>query len=342
MNNQLSFSVTPYQGFEDEIRDLLDHNRSSKHTRQYLDWRYLEEETPHLPLIFWLRLPSGKAVGVASLISRPYWVNGHASSVWVLGDIALNADLRGKGLGRKLFKFMNSYIEKNFSNFVFVIANESAQKSLAATGWNQFYPFNPLVLVIDPLEKMLPNLRNNFLFKLLRVCSRQFLSMWFSLHTFKSNLRLAAVSCFDKSFNKLWLSLDKRTIIIRDRSQTSLNWRFDKHPQESFQIHKALHLNKMVGYIISTHKKRKCQIVDLVALKVKYVRPIVALFLKEYCKIWHIQTVRIRINEDNTYVPELKKLGFIHRYEKKAFQVYNSKEIAGLYNWFVTEADKDI
>ena len=116
MENHISCSLTSYEGFEDEICDILNINRSSKHTRQYLDWRYLGEEASHLPLIFWLRNPSGRAVGIVSLISRPYWINEHANQVWVVGDIAINPDLRGKGYGLKLFKFMNSYIENNLSH----------------------------------------------------------------------------------------------------------------------------------------------------------------------------------------------------------------------------------
>lgn len=344
MDKQLSFSVTSYNGYQEELRDILDENRYHKHTLQYLDWRYIAEESPYPPLIFWLRLPSSQAVGVASLISRAYWVNDHESWIWVLGDISLNTELRGKGIGRKLFHFMNSYIDKNLSNYAFVLPGVAAQKSLSATGWSQPYSISCLVWVIDPVAKTFPNIKNSISVQAIRVCLRRLASMWLSLHTSSDDFRLVVASSFGECFNELWQSLDKRNLIIRNRNSTSLNWRFEQNPRKAFKIYRLLYLNKMIGYIVCCIDRNGiCQIVDLLAINVKYIRPMVALFLKEMCEKGDVQIVRIKFNEDCLYGKELKKLGFIKRSEKDVFQVYEPKQNEGisLCKWFVTVTDKD-
>ncbi|MCK5543099.1 MAG: GNAT family N-acetyltransferase [Desulfobacterales bacterium] len=295
MNNQLSLSVTTYEGHEEEIIAILDRNRSVKHSIQYLNWRYRREENAPA-LIFWLRLSDGKAVGIASLIYNPYMINNHEKQILILGDIALDKEMRGKGYGQKLIRFINRYIEKNSSDFAFVIPNELAQKTLLASGWSRPYSLSSFVWIIDPVIKIFPTMRKHILLKLFRIGYRRFASMWFLLHL-RENFRLEQALCFDESFNELWQSIDKRNFIVKDRSQISLNCRFKQHPHQSFQIHKIFLLDKMVGYIIFyINKKGICRIVDLMSFRVKYIRPMLALFLKKMCEKFEIQSVRIIIN----------------------------------------------
>jgi GNAT superfamily N-acetyltransferase len=341
MNNQLTLSITKYEGYEKDILTILDRNRSFKHTTSYLNWRYSNEGNSRPPLFFWLRLPSGKAVGIASLICRPYWVDNHKNPIWILGDIALDEEFRGKGYGQKLFRFVNSYIEKSCPGFAFVIPTESAHKALLASGWSRALPLSLMVWAFDPVIKIFPNIGGNWVFKFFRVCYRKLLLMLFSKHI-RGGFKIELSSFFDNDFNEFWKLVDKKRLIIRDRSKTSLLYRFKQCPDKLFQIHKIYYLNKLVGYIISNNSNGLCQIVDFLPLKVRFIRPMFALFLKKMNEDLNVHMVRLRINSDCIYFSELKKLGFMQRDRKGVFQFYSPKknEEIGRMNWFITSADK--
>ncbi|MDP1879595.1 MAG: GNAT family N-acetyltransferase [Parachlamydiaceae bacterium] len=342
MEDKIYFSVTSYLGFEQEVLKVLNRNRSNVHTRQYLDWRYLGENSPHPPIIFWLHMLNGQRVGMASLISRPYWMGDEAARIWVLGDISLDKGLRGKGLGRKLFQFMNSFLEKEFCKGVFVIPNVAAQKTLTQTGWSQPYPFAWFILAIDPVATYFPHLICNPVLVQFSKVWRQLIMKWFSLHC-SNQFQLEKIDSFDTSFDDFWHVLEKDGLIIRDRSLVSLRWRFEQHPHHTYQIEAVKVHNKMVGYIVyEINKKGMCRITDILALSVRFVRPMIALFLKKILKQKEIRTLRIKLNNNHLYCNQLKKLGFIKRIEKDVFQVYDPHNIGLLKSkWFITVADKD-
>lgn len=346
MNNAeqpLSFSVTTYKGFEDEIRGLLNRNRTEAHSRQYLDWRYLGELSPHPPLVFWLRNSSGKPVGMASLISRPYWINQCQGRMWVLGDISLDFEMRGKGVGQMLFRSMNTYIEKNLEHGVLVIPNEAAQKSLFATGWSRPNRFSWFLWVVDPVGKYFPSMTKYILFRQLGAVYRRLATLWLSVHC-SQEFKLVNVSSFDSTLDEFWRSLEKEKLILRDRGQASLRWRFERHPHCKYNI-QILHCHqKMAGYVVyEVYESGMCKIVDLLVAKKENVRPMVALLLKKLCEKKNIKTVRIKLNHSNIFSSELRKLGFFVRKEKDVFQFFNTKYIGiNTYTkWHITVCDKD-
>ncbi len=82
---------------------------------------------------------------------RPYYINGRREPVAVIGDIALDARWRGRGLGRTLLRFMTTHLEQHYPRHAaFVIPTESARRALEACGWHTGGTLSPVVYVLDP------------------------------------------------------------------------------------------------------------------------------------------------------------------------------------------------
>jgi hypothetical protein len=117
----LQFNVTGYSGHEDEILQVLNANRPVAMTRRWLDWRYSHQPDVPAPRVFWIRYGDQPAAGMASVIFRRYWVNGHPRDLAVLGDISLSKKLRGRGLGRELMEFIGRHLIDGPQHAAFVI-----------------------------------------------------------------------------------------------------------------------------------------------------------------------------------------------------------------------------
>src|SRR4051794_28822660 len=87
-------AFTSYDGEEDHVLRLRNLTRETIQDRSYLDWRYRSPPGQPKPIIAWVLDARGGRVGMAGLIFRPYWIDGALAAVAVLGDIALNEDLR--------------------------------------------------------------------------------------------------------------------------------------------------------------------------------------------------------------------------------------------------------
>jgi len=340
-----TFSATPYCGVEDEILQLRNANRTVAQTRNYLDWRYAKSVDAPKPLVFWIRSMTGKAVGMASLIFRPYWVNNRQIYLGVLGDISLDEDLRGKGLGRQILEYIKHYLAQHMPDqAAFVIPNEAAQKSLNSAGWEIGGRLVPYVLPLTLADRMTQVLKNSFLTTLANKLIRQLISIVTRLHI-RNQYSLQIVTQPDASFEALWSAIPKVNMILSGRGLDSLTWRYIRHPHEKFNIAKLLKQDEIAGYLIFTasQSNRTFYIYDLIVKEQKDLLCMLALFLKQTTQHRDLSSVRLVLSDKHPYCKSLWKLGFIQRKDKTTFHVYWPDGHAhGDVNWALSLGDKDV
>jgi len=209
MKENFTFSITGYKGYEEEVLQLRNNNRPKPQTRTHMDWRYLGQYLSMKPLIFWIHNSKGARVGMASLIFRPYWVSNKIYDFAVLGDIALNKELRGKGIAKKLFLFINSHIEKQLYPCALVIPNEAARKSLSSAGWKVQEELPHYVNLFSPSDKIYSIIKNRMLSDILGLTFKLIKTIRLSFSPTKG-LTATVVNKFDESINLLWESMKKK------------------------------------------------------------------------------------------------------------------------------------
>ena len=338
--------VTGYEGYEDEILRLRNSNRSNTQTRRYLDWRYGEWPDGHQPRVFWLMSVSGHRVGMASLIFRLYWVNNQPCHIAVLGDISLDASVRGKGLGQKLLQFLSEYIDEHLSDsLAFVIPNVTAQKSLTASGWKVGGKLIPFVFPLNPTEKLCRLFRSRWLAASVAWLFRKSVSSILRYHL-KEGYSMHMVDEFDDSFEAFWRDFPKAGLTVRDRGVASLTWRYGNHPHHKFKVAKFVRKGQLWGYFVLdlSEQYRTCFVYEIIVREQSDVGCMVALLVEHCNNFEDINTIRLLLNDCHPYSRGLWRLGFIPRKSQGVFQVYSPNGLAqpAASTWAITFGDKDI
>ncbi len=340
---ELTFSITPYKGFEDEALNLRNSNRDIPQTRKYMDWRYSGQQSAYPSLIFWVQDSYNNRVGMVGMVFRSYYVNNQHHHFAVIGDISLNPDLRGKGVAKKMFEFMNAHIKKKNYTSAFVMPNAAAQKGLSATGWEIEDSILPHVFLIDPWEKIYKITKNKFFSVLAGKLLQKLVKVRLMLVPARG-IALEHQILFDKSFDLFWQRIDKEKLVIRDRSSAMLTWRYANHPYNNFKIVKFQKNNQFAGYLIYliNAAETTCTVYDLIFSDNKLIKPAIMLFVKSLCRTGQISSIRIAINRGNPYSEPLRKAGFSRRVDDNIFQVFPKSPASNHDDgWFLTSGDKD-
>ena len=146
-----SCTATAFAGFEAQILQLRNSNREHGETLEYLKWRYQSTGGVPEPRVYWLLDPTERPIGMASAIFRPYSINAMTGHVAIIGDISLDQQWRGRGLGRSLLQFMTAELDREHAGRPgLVIPTESARRTLASVGWVTAGSLAPLIYVLEP------------------------------------------------------------------------------------------------------------------------------------------------------------------------------------------------
>ena len=340
------FAVTGYAGFAGEILRLRNANRSAAQTAAYLDWRYAVSPGAPEPKIVWVRDDAGHSRGMAALIFRPFWLNGELQYIAVLGDISLDSELRGKGLGRCLLKFMTDYLDQSHpERLAMVIPNEAAERSLTHVGWMVGGRLVPYVFVLNPEAKLPSILKGSHLgVGVARAASKAMASVhrWH----LRAGYSLSVVDTLDDSFDVFWKRYPKTRLLLSDRGIETLSWRYVDHPQNKFGFAKLEHDGRFMGYLVYERSGATpmCSVYDFILLEHSDLPCLLALFVKHCADQGSIDTIRLLLVGEHPYRRQLWKLGFIAREDAGVFQLYGPKAQARLREskWFLTYGDKDI
>jgi len=338
------FSSTQFLGYEDEILKLLHRNRSETFTKEYLQWRYLGEPSPVPPAIFWVQNKNGDRIGMCSLIFRKYWLNNEPFYMGVAGDTSLDNDYRGKGIAKNLFLYINDYLRQNNHPCALAIANESFCRAASAARWNIDQTIVPYVCILDwtiILRRFIPiDFIANMFGCILNLFRRRNRS-----NLVKSGLTHKIVNETDPSFDSYWNDFDKKNMLIKDRSQAILQWRYNTICKNKFSIFQIYKDGSLLGYFIySISKNGTCVVSDCVLKNSAVIEPAVIMFVNALKTFGDVSSIRIVVNESHPYIPLLSKIGFVKRKPEGSVMIHEPahKLLKKDTIRFVFIGDKDI
>ncbi len=342
-NIDVTCEVTGFPGYEGEVLHLRNANRDKPETLAYLAWRYERRQECPPPLIFWLLTGDGHRIGMASVVFRPYWINGARVQAAVVGDISLDARWRGYGLGKHLLSFMTEHLDQNFpTHAAFVIPTEAARRTLAAVGWVTPGALVPHVYLVDATRYIQSLVRSDWvavriarqLRHVAHLVARVAAPRDGSLHL-KSTLDLPMTE-FANGFSG---SGDAS----HDLSTDSLIWRYQQHPHTRFTFASLIRSGTVRGLLVFEDDtlERTRTIYDLVAKSDADMGGMLALLILNALSTSGIVTLRVLLNAQHPCRSQLWRLGFISRRPDAVFQVHSRTGTAERLNWRVTQGDKD-
>jgi GNAT superfamily N-acetyltransferase len=340
------FAVTGYAGFEGEILRLRNANRPHAQTARYLDWRYTGSNVAPAPKVYWMKDAAGRCSAMAALIFRSFWIGNEPRHVAVLGDISLDSDLRGRGLGRSLLEFVAEDLERHQPDCLgFVVPSEEAERSLACAGWTTGGRLIPHVLMLDAAEKLRRVLKSQLLARGIARPAGMLMAGVTRLHR-RQGTSLRLLDRPEDSLDAIWRRFDRRQFVLSDRSIATLQWRYASHPQAAFKFAVLLRHGQPAGYLVYEvpEGSRECSIYDLLLPQPADLGSMLALFARHLADAGGVDAIRLLLNDGHPYRRQLWKLGFVARASSGVFQLYGRNARARLEGcrWFLTYGDKDV
>jgi GNAT superfamily N-acetyltransferase len=337
------FSVTSAEGFEQEILRLRNANRDKSETPPYIDWRYRRLAGVPQPQVFWLQAANGERIGMASVVFRPYWIDGARVQAAVVGDISLDARWRGRGLGRLLLQRMTAYLDEHFPQHPgFVIPTEAARHALAKAGWTAPGALVPHVYVVDITRYVHALVRSAWLAATLARPMRWLARALARMHV----PRDAELHLADEPTEALQ-DFVRRIVpaegASHDLGAETLRWRYQQHPNTRFVFARYTRGNELRGFLVfeETSLEGACHIYDLVTRTPADTRTLLALLLLRALGTPGIVTVRMLTDDRHPCRRALRALGFSARRAEAVYQVHSHDRSAEHYTWHVTQGDKD-
>lgn len=334
--------VSGFLGFEDEMLRLRNTNRENSETLSYLTWRYERSPDAPEPRLFWLLSPAGQRIGMAAAIFRCYWVAGEPMQVAVIGDVSLDHNWRGRGLGQMLLRFMTAYLDEHFPRHpALVIPTESARRAFARVGWTTVASLVPLVYLLDPARYLQPLVRSARLATAVargvRSCARLLARRF---------VRGGDVLSLSDVPEASLAELVRQTSLhaaLRESGRESLNWRYVRHPHMRFTFATLRHAGELRGFLVFEESTLagRCSIYDIFASTAEDLRALLALFILRGLATPGLATLRVLLDEGHPCRAQIGRLGFLVRAAETVVQIHSRDGSAERLSWRISQGDKD-
>jgi hypothetical protein len=236
---------------------------------------------------------------------------------------------------------MNSHLRET-APCAFVMPNTAARRSLSSAGWVTMGTLHRHVLILNPADTIQHILKVPRLADLVGILYKGLVCNFIS-SLYERDFRTVDVPGFDETFNSLWESLDKKNMILMDRSAETLRWRIADHPLDTFHILKVLKSGDFIGYLVyqldETH--RVLSIYDILSLQGRFVGPMICALARASSKYPDLRRIQITLSACHPYASTLRKLGFVRRKDGNCFQIF-PPEAKSSHQWCLTAVDKDV
>jgi GNAT superfamily N-acetyltransferase len=343
VDDGFSCTVTGFEGFEQEVLRLRNANRDHPETLAYLKWRYQSSQDAPAPRVFWLSSPDGERIGMGSAIFRPYWIEGTRVQIAVLGDISVDTQWRGRGLGVRLVQFMTEWLDKHFPDRpALVIPTEPARRALLRAGWTTLGSLVPHVYVLDGTHYVRAIVRSEWLASRIALPLRSLASALTRLHVPGDGM-LRLTKALDGPLLEFARNLPPAQGARRDLGPESLGWRYAQHPHTSFSFGAFSRAGQLRGWLVyeDASLEQTCSIYDAAAMTPADLRAMLALFILRGLGTPGLTSLRIVFNDKHPWTACLRGLGFFTRRPDTVFQVHSTNGNVETLAWCVTQGDKD-
>lgn len=335
--------VTSYDDHAYDVLKMRNNNRPNTKTKAYLDWRYIGYKSKNAPKIIWIKNNDNKKIGMVGVIYREYWLGNKKKEIAVIGDISLNKESRGKGIGKKLFQCLNEILIKE-NSVGFVIPNTAAKKSLMSVGWHIEEKLIPHLFLINPAIYIKKYIKSNIITNVCGYICRRIINKLVLSKKTKEYEFVDIKEIDDLKYQLATIKAKKRN--FRERSCEMLQWRYFRHPDVKYHFLIIKHHNNSVGYIVYTLNpdNNGYIIYDFIVNDSGHVKYAIKSLIYKITKEDNVAFLRILLNHKHPYTKQLSRTGFIKRESTSCFQTFNhhDRHENFICEWFIGSGDKDV
>jgi predicted acetyltransferase len=340
----------PYEKCKADLLAFRNANRQTKQDETYIDWRYAGRPCKLQPIIVWAETDRGGKIGSLSLIPHHYMINNRVVPLGVLGDISVAEQWRGRGVARRMFRYLSELEEVKQLEACIVLPNEDAAAPLQKTGWQTITETDRFVKILRFKEmfhrKWGSRMASQIISGPLDTVA-ELLSLDTHLKT-PADCRGEVLERCDERFDDLWTSVNKEGMILGLRNREYLTWRYSRHPSVKYQFFILTSDARLRGYIVYHVNNDLCVIDDLLCRNEdRYPMHLLGCFLKLMRKNESVSSISMRVNKSAASSLRLTMFGFIRRSDRQAFMINvsqtknDSSLLTAGHRWYLTSGDKD-
>lgn len=322
----------------------------NKDVQALYKWKY--EGNPFGQTIMWVGINGSQQV-ISNCVFMPwkFRLNGKTIGATQSVDGVTQLEYRGQGI---TFKQLNSGMEeagKTGAQLCFAFPNENGA---AVHRKNNGHYLGYILRFTKPLRsEYLINrfIKTEILLKafsfigdiILRLCSKETYS--FNLNGYIIKKEESCGNDIDNFWNKFKNKFDYK--ITTDKNSSYLDWKYLNSPNKNRQLFTVRKNSTVCGFVVLESTPQIGYIIDLLAYDKNALNFLIAYAIKYFRKICKDSVVFIAL-ENNIYLKNFEKFGFVKRPEEKHFYIYldenmeNKEFFMDSKNWFITIGDCDI
>ena len=351
MNMPLNHVKLASRKFDEVIDDLIafmNSNRAINRNKDYYNWKYLQRPNGISPIIITTENNHGEIIGSLSLIPHHFVINNVIERIGILGDIAVTHAWRRNHIGQRMFKYLLNEEQVMTLKADFVLPNEAAAAALTKSEWMIIDNMEKYVKLADVKKRIARIIKPGWLLNFITTISNVALKT-ISLETYiKRNAAYtgAVAHEFDKQFDILWNSVDKKGMIFGLRDKQYLTWRYANHPTQKYMIFTLKQKSRLCGYVIYHINNGSCYIDDMLFLNGRSIQIYLLVYFLKYIKSSDIAEVILTMNNNNYITLPLILFGFFKRPNKWSVMIHVEDKEYGNHlingrRWYITQGDKD-
>jgi GNAT superfamily N-acetyltransferase len=316
----------------------------------YWQWHYLENpHTSEEDVPLWIVKDGERIVGQSATLPVKLKLGEETlRAIWIL-DFIVNAEYRGKGLGKRLVAAARDDCPTMFA----LGFNEQSERVLRSLNWvmmGRISRYHRLLFPGDVLGELssLAPVRGalNFGYAPFRPRPARSVS--------SERVTVREVTRFDESFDRLWQEASSQWPCAVVRRSSFLEWQFMRQPGKKFDVIGLYEHERLLGYVVLFFRKAereggsppKAAISDLfycvdasVDVVEELLHAALRLALERRAGSLVIDVLDPRVEE------RLRRLGFWQIKNSPQFMTYTPDRQGLMYemgNWFLTRADSDV
>ncbi|MFL6373722.1 MAG: GNAT family N-acetyltransferase [Pyrinomonadaceae bacterium] len=336
-----------------DLEEVLDFNRASfpddprKSDEEYWRWHFLKNPNADPGLVpVWLARCDDKIVGQVNAHPIELNVAGHAVKASWFVDVVVTAEMRRRGVMRKLFDELGKCYEYGLG---IATDRQYSSRMVSNFGWCVFPRVPRFAKLLYPGEAV----RELGKIRPIRSIVNAAFSPWRRRDRTLRSVTVRQLDGFDASFDQFWLRARDQWRCSVTRSSAMLDWLYRQQPGKKFNVLGCFDGDTLCGYAVTYERRAnlagavdKLSISDLCYDPSHPETTVDALFAYIVNgaidrRVGSIVTDII----DPLITDVIKNFGFVRSSSRLEMMVNGPEhkaELCNINNWFLTRGDSDI
>ncbi len=293
------------------------------YSADWIEWKYIKNPIINKkPTVFGaIHENTGKLVGIRPFLACNVVLGDKMFKAAQPGDTVVHPEYRGKGLFTKMNKFAIEELKKDGYDLFFNFPNRNSQPGYLKMGWKKVLVFDES-LVFNNFSKVIRDMTGNHFYefggKIMSIGMPNLSRIVKRLSKKNYKIPVSIEENFDDSVEYLWINKEQTRFRVR-RDSSYLNWRYKERPDKEYKYWTIRDNGELLAYMITTISNRwgskEGQIVDFNFVDDKFFYIILETVFKEFVSNDNCNFISILACTENSIFKELKKIGFIHRFQ---------------------------